>query len=406
MDYRTLSPAIPQGDDLGEIKDCVQQVIMDSSRLEGQVAPVTASLIGDALRLMNSYHSNLIEGHKTSILEIEQALNRSYSGSEERVYAQELCAAHVETERELMAEILSEAISIEDVFSLDILSRIHSTFYSKLPKHHQYTHDPHGFTGIPVAPGDLREVNVSVGEGVQLGPEHEDLPILIEQFFDMYASGNFYGDERVISVAASHHKLTWLHPFNDGNGRVCRLHSGLALASLGINRSNLWSLSRGFSYNKGGYMIHLNAADQEPGIQGEPMNCEFSEVHLTDWCMFFFETCLDQIQFMSRLLHFEELDSRIDRFVSLHSGGANPTLHQNSARLIKAAFQQGQVQRGEVPSILNMQERNARRVSQALIEQGVLSSASSRAPLVLKLTADTLRNYFPALYDPVVVGKV
>lgn len=406
MNYSTLSPAIPHGEELGEIKDCVQQVIMESSRLEGMVAPITARLIGDALRLMNSYHSNLIEGHKTSILEIEQALNKQFSGDEERKYAQELCAAHVETERELMNDIHNKTDSIEDIYTQDYLSKIHCTFYSKLPDHHQFTHAGHGFTTVQVAPGTLRDVNVTVNNNQQLGPSYEDLPNLLDQFFLMYGPGNYFGDERIIAAAAAHHKLTWLHPFRDGNGRVCRLHSGLILAALDINCSNLWSLSRGFSFNKAGYMINLNAADQAPAIEGEPMEFEFSNVHLTDWCLFFLETCLDQINFMTKLLQFEEVDSRIDQFVMMHAGGSNPTLDMEASRLIKAAFKQGEVQRGEVPSILNKQERSARRVTKSLVDQGILISRSSKAPLTLNLTSATLRNYFPALYDPAVVGSI
>lgn len=399
MLYQTLSPAIPQGDNCGELKDCVQQVIMDSSRLEGQVAPLTAALIGDAIRLMNSYHSNLIEGHKTSILEIERALNQHYTGDDARVYSQELCAAHVEAERELMASVTSGAITTANIFSDEVLSHIHQVFYSKLPTHHQFTHDKHGFTNIPVSPGQWRGLNVSVRQDMQLGPDYEDLTDLMDQFFSMYSSEEYYGDERVIAVAASHHKLTWLHPFHDGNGRVCRLHSGLALATLGINQANLWSLSRGFSYDKASYMIYLNAADQPPGIDGDTMDLEFSEVHLTDWCLFFLETCLDQIKFMGNLLRLETLDDRIDMYTTALA------LPAEANRIIKAAFRQGHVQRGEVPTITGLHERSARRVTSLLTDLGILQSESTRAPLMLTLTADTLRYYFPALYDPVVVGR-
>lgn len=95
----------------GELKDMAQEVIMASSRLDGRIAEETAKALGDRLRFINSYYSNLIEGHKTSILEIEAALNKDYSADEQRRYAQELCAAHVQTERELMREVLSRRLS-------------------------------------------------------------------------------------------------------------------------------------------------------------------------------------------------------------------------------------------------------------------------------------------------------
>ncbi|MFW6055036.1 MAG: hypothetical protein ACOC9D_03940, partial [Thermodesulfobacteriota bacterium] len=64
----SFSPALPARR-LGELKDLAQEVAVTSSGLEGQIADSTARALGDCLRYLNSYYSNLIEGHKTSILE-------------------------------------------------------------------------------------------------------------------------------------------------------------------------------------------------------------------------------------------------------------------------------------------------------------------------------------------------
>ncbi len=104
----SFDPAIPRRR-LGELKDMAQAVVIASSTLEGRIAVRTAAALGDRLRFLNSYHSNLIEGHKTSILDIEAALQQNFSGDEQKRYTQELCAAHVRAERVLMAEVLEEA---------------------------------------------------------------------------------------------------------------------------------------------------------------------------------------------------------------------------------------------------------------------------------------------------------
>ena len=72
----------------GELKDMAQEAIIASSRLDGRIAEETAKALGDRLRFLNSYHSNLIEGQKTSILEIEAALNKDFSKDEQKRYAQ------------------------------------------------------------------------------------------------------------------------------------------------------------------------------------------------------------------------------------------------------------------------------------------------------------------------------
>jgi Fic family protein len=48
---------------------------------------------------------------------------------------------------------------------------------------------------------------------------------------------------RIVSVAASHHRYVWIHPFYDGNGRVVRLMSYAALKEANVG-NELWSVVR------------------------------------------------------------------------------------------------------------------------------------------------------------------
>ncbi|MGA6927045.1 MAG: Fic family protein, partial [Desulfosarcina sp.] len=255
----SLHPALP-AHRLGELKDLAQAVTIAAATLEGRIATETALALGDRLRYINSYHSNLIEGHKTTILDIEAALKKDFSQDEQRRYAQELCAAHVRTERVLMQALLDDPPA--NPCSLDFVGNIHRTFYEQLPAPHQVTHNRGGFTKFPVMPGQLRDGAVSLdGGATPHGPDARRLPTFCETFSRLYNPAEFHGDERLIAAAASHHRLVWLHPFRDGNGRVSRLFSGLYMACIGINRSNLWSLSRGFSRDKQWYMTNLQSAD-------------------------------------------------------------------------------------------------------------------------------------------------
>ncbi|MGI4742086.1 MAG: Fic family protein [Janthinobacterium lividum] len=50
---------------------------------------------------------------------------------------------------------------------------------------------------------------------------------------------------RIVAIGAAHHRLAWLHPFLDGNGRVMRLFSDAAFLAEGLDAGGLWSMSRG-----------------------------------------------------------------------------------------------------------------------------------------------------------------
>ncbi len=399
----SFNPPLPSKR-LGELKDLAQQVIIASATLDGRIAGETANALGDRLRFLNSYHSNLIEGHKTSVLEIEAALNKDFSGNEQKRYAQELSAAHVRAERALMQDLLSDPP--DNICSFGVVGNIHKRFYEQLPDHHLFTHGRDGFTRHSVMPGRMRDSNVSLDDGLTAhGPAPADLPRKYDEFQRIYNPRNFHGDEKIIAVAASHHRLSWLHPFRDGNGRVVRLFSGLCLALAGINRSNLWSLSRGFSRAQQWYMTNLRSADSP---------CEdrrgFDQDFFADYCHYFLEVCLDQISFMDKILGLQRIDARIDAYIrdrDKRRGALNP-LDPRAGKLLKALFLQGAIPRGEARSVMGMDnqtDRHARRIVSQLTREGLAQSASSRAPLEIAFPTHVLPYYFPDLFDPSVMGE-
>lgn len=399
----SLSPPLPSVRQ-GELKDMAQEVVIASATLDGRIAKETAKSLGDRLRFLNSYYSNLIEGHKTSVLEIEAALNKDFSADEEKRYAQELCAAHVRTERALMDDILSNPP--ENVCAFDFVGKIHKTFYDQLPPQHQYTHSQGGFTQFSVQPGKMRDGYVSLDGGrTAHGPSPQDLPEKFEEFTRLYQPSDFHGDERLIAAAASHHRLGWLHPFRDGNGRVTRLFSGLYMACIGINRGNLWSLSRGFSRDKHWYMTNLQSADSPSNDHQS-----FDPAFFADYCLYFLEVCLDQIKFMEKILSLHRIDARIEGYIRDREAirGALKPLDPRSGKLLKALFLQGEIPRREAQAILGMEgqsERHARRIVSQMVQEGLVWADSHRAPLKIGFPTHVLRYYFPDLFDPTVLGE-
>ena len=393
-----MKPTMPQGKALGPLKDLAQEVLTASAGLEGRVALETAQALGDQLRLINSFYSNLIEGHRTFIPDIEKALNNHYSDDANSRYAQELCRAHVVAEKTFMEKVgLNPTMNVS---SPEMLSLIHQEFYSHLPPEHQFTHEENGFTDIEVRPGEFRDLEVAVHkDGGTHRPNCKDLLAHLEQYAMDYDVARHHGDEKLIAMAAAHHQLTWLHPFRDGNGRVCRLHSGLFMARSGVNRGNLWSLSRGLSRSKQEYMINLFSVD--PAQDDTP---ELINERLADFCEFFLGVCLDQIQFMTKQLRLEKVEQRIEWFVRERSQGGNAKLPHKASRLLRAVFMQGQVPRGQAPEILNTSETSSRRIVRQLLDEGLLTSDSHRAPLKVAFSIHVMPYYFPSLYRPDILG--
>lgn len=391
---------LPYGAERNNLLDKALEVVTASSKLEGQVPCETRLFLGSLLRLLNSYHSNLIEGHRTTLVDVQNDLANGLEGKdEERRYASHLCIALMKAEESLMERA---RLSLKkEITSPDFLCAIHEEIYSYLPQEHQYAHNSKGFTNFKIKPGQFRDLQVKVGDR-PIGPAPKDIPSALTDFDRAYSLEQLHGVEPLVAMACAHHRLVWIHPFRDGNGRSARLFSGLYLAAYGINQSNLWSLSRGFSREKGHYMFQLQATDS---ILDDFYSTEDKNELLADFVDYVLDVCLDQISFMSQLLDLDQMEERIRTSMLVPGILGEAKIRNEAPRLVIAAFRQGKVERGAVSTVLGLGERTSRNVVRQLLDLGLLRSESSRKPLLFNASTDALPYFFPKLINPAIVGN-
>ena len=147
-------------------------------------------------------------------------------------------------------------------------------------------------------PGKLRPRHVKIGRHVPVSPGA--VPRFLARFEAVYRAPELGRIDRVVAVPAAHHRLLWIHPFLDGNGRVARLVSHAMLRETGVGTS-LWSVSRGLARSVTDYKRALMAAD-EPRRNDVDGRGALSEVALTEFCEFFLRVCVDQVEFMASVL--------------------------------------------------------------------------------------------------------
>jgi len=144
-------------------------------------------------------------------------------------------------------------------YHLETICWIHREFCSRLPDELLWVVNPDSGKKIKVVPGMLRDGEVQVGR--HLAPLADSLPLFLNRFTEAYAPEKLSKLRQIIAVAASHHRLLWIHPFYDGNGRVTRLFSHAYLRHIGIGNS-LWSISRGLARRVEDYKSLLMQADE------------------------------------------------------------------------------------------------------------------------------------------------
>jgi Fic family protein len=360
----------------------------EASELSGRLHPIVRLSVAELVRSMNCYYSNLIEGHNTHPRDIDRALAADYSADPHRRDLQLEARAHIEVQRMIDARVDFPRPPTSQAF----LEWTHREFCARLPESLLVVENPDTHERLRVIPGELRKRGVAVGRHIP--PPAEDLPIFIDRFKQAYAADRLTKPRQAIAVAAAHHRLLWIHPFVDGNGRVTRLMSHAMLLDLGVG-SGLWSISRGLARRSTEYKRLLMAAD-EPRRGDLDGRGALSQGALIDFCAFFLESCLDQIRYMRDLLEPRELQRRIELYVRDEEDAER--LPKRSFAVLREALLSGELDRGRVPALIDASERTARRVISALVEKKLLISESHRSPLRLGFPIDVVERWFPRLY--------
>jgi Fic family protein len=129
----------------------------------------------------------------------------------------------------------------------------------------------------------------------------------MERFEHVYAA--LGAIDSIIAAATAHHRLLWIHPFTDGNGRVARLMSHAMLRDA-LETGGIWSIARGLARRESEYKEHLERCDElrHGDLDGRG---NLSTACLADFAEFFLRVCLDQITFMASLVQPDRLRKRV-----------------------------------------------------------------------------------------------
>lgn len=374
-----------------ELRDLAFGLATEAAGLAARLAPGTILAVGDLVRGMNCYYSNLIEGHDTRPIDIERALRADFAAEPKRRDLQLEAAGHIAVQAaidagELDGDVRPSALAID----------IHRRFYERLPEALRRVDDPVSGRSIEVLPGWLGENDVQVGRHV--APPAVELASWMARF-DESAPEGLGRAERLVAIAAAHHRLLWIHPFADGNGRVARLLSHALLRRAGVG-SPLWSVARGLARHVDAYRACLSRADDPPqgALDGRGI---LSDGRLAEFCRFFLAACLDQVRFMRALLTPDVLALRVREFVAAEAAGGR--LDDRVAPVLERAVLFGEVLRADIPGLVGLGERQGRRLLAPLVDRGLLIGPKD-APLRVAFPLGETERLFPHLWSPSALG--
>lgn len=381
-----MEPLVPE-DRRHVLEELATELVDRAGRLAGRVHPVMQESLGNLVRAMNCYYSNLIEGHDTHPVDIDRALSGDYAQDATRRNLQLEARAHIEVQ-----QLIDRGAAPAPVVSVEFLCWVHREFCRRLPEELLWVEHPDTGERLPVIPGEYRTSHVRVGR--HIAPAPAELPAFMDRFVTAYDGRQLGRLRRIIAVAAAHHRLLWIHPFLDGNGRVARLFSYALLRELNVG-SSLWSVARGLARRQKDYKAALQAAD-EPRRGDLDGRGNLTLAGLEEFSAFFLAACVDQVTFMDTLFEPQELLNRMEVWATEEIRAKR--LPKGSWPLLREAALAGEYPRGRATELTGYEERQARSVLSQLMSMDLLVSNSPRGSVRLGFPIGVVERWFPRLY--------
>src|SRR5882724_11167360 len=115
----------------GPIADVIAELAASAATMGKALHPRTAAHLADLVRIMNTYYSNLIEGHDTRPRDIERALKGQLDAEQPRRNLQLEAAAHARVQAEV--DRMAKEGKLPEPASRDFILWLHQEFYRDAP---------------------------------------------------------------------------------------------------------------------------------------------------------------------------------------------------------------------------------------------------------------------------------
>lgn len=370
---------------LPRLRELCAEVAVKAAGFRAAIPAGAVAPLSDLTRAMNCYYSNRMEGSPTTPIDIDRALRDEMESGERRNWQRE-ALAHIAVQRWLDGGAMSGARAATS----GGLREIHRRFCAALPDDFLNVENPDTGEVKRAVPGEFRRDDVRVGR--HIAPSPGAVPRMMARFQAVYAGMG--KTDSLLNAAAMHHRLVWIHPFLDGNGRVARLMSHAVLRDA-LDSGGVWSVARGLGRDERKYKYLLAACDltRRNDYDGRGNLSEEETVNFTE---FFLGACLDQIAFMEK---------SADPLRLSHRGAAwareeirRDNLPRGADALLGELLRFGELPRGKAAKILGVTDRQARRVSSALVRRGVATAESTRAPLRPAFPLEIASEWMPGIF--------
>lgn len=198
--------------------------------------------------------------------------------------------------------------------------------------------------------------NRLTGEIIFMPPPTEQVPRLVDDFFEWFNSANVNEKlDPVIQAGITHYELVRIHPFIDGNGRTTRVMAALLLYRRGFDVKRFFALDDYYDHDRRAYYAALNRVDQKT-------------LDITDWLEYFTGGVAVSIEAVKKKI------IGISKNIKVLKERGQIALTERQMKIVERIVERGNITNREIREMFGLSDEAVRKEISKLIEMGVLKS--------------------------------
>ncbi len=247
-----------------------------SSKLVGDVPPWIFFQLKSIFQILETLGSARVEGNNTTLAEyVEKIIEQSAHTDESQREIENLDAA---------TQWIEKHTNETTKFDRAYMSEIHKLVVKDL------TPPPSGEGSM--YPGELRKVNVEIRKSLHNPPDVSVLRDYFESFLE-FINSNWTEQYQLLMIAIAYHRFAYIHPFDNGNGRMGRLLNYALLIKFGfhVKSGRIINPSSIFYSDRNKYYKYLSKADS------------LQDKDVLQWAEYFLSGLKSEIEKVDHLLY-------------------------------------------------------------------------------------------------------
>lgn len=232
-------------------------------------------------------------------------------------------------------------------------------------------------------PGLFRSDNVKITKSNHIPPDYTQVDAMMDELIT-FVNEDSSPKYDLLKVAIAHHRFVWIHPFENGNGRVVRLFTYAMLLKKNIffSKERIVNPTAVFCSDRQKYYDYLSMAD------------EGTDEGLIAWAEYMLAGLRIEIEKIDKLLDYDYLLNTI-LIPTINDASERGYINETEYKVLKVAIQKQIFQASDVADVLGKNGPEVSRIIRSLKDKNMLMPVKENA-----------RKYFPLFKNSKLIRSI